>query len=121
MKLFYAPGSSSLLPHIVLYEAALPFTAIKVDEHSKVIAGGGDYRKVNPLGYVPALVLDDGTLITEGAVIVQYIADQTPARRLAPANGTIERIKLQSWLNFFSSEMHKGGFSPLFYKGISED
>ena len=121
MKLFYAPGSSSLLPHIVLYEAALPFTAIKVDEHSKVIAGGGDYRKVNPLGYVPALVLEDGTLITEGAVIVQYIADQAPARRLAPVNGTIERVKLQSWLNFFSSEMHKGGFSPLFYKGISED
>jgi glutathione S-transferase len=120
MKLFYAPGSSSLLPHIVLYEAGLPFAAIRIDEHSKAIEGGGDYRAVNPLGYVPALVLDDGVLITEGAAIVQYIADQAPAKRLAPAQGTIERTKLQSWLNFFSSEMHKGGFSPLFYKGISE-
>ena len=75
---------------------------------------------MNPLGYVPALVLDDGTLLTEGAAIVQYIADLVPAKRLAPANGTIVRVKLQAWLNFFASEMHKGGFSPLFYKGIAE-
>jgi glutathione S-transferase len=121
MKLFYAPGSSSLLPHIVLYEAGLPFAAVKINEHTKVIEGGGDYRTVNPLGYVPALVLDDGTLLTEGAAIVQYIADQVPFKNLAPPNGTIERTKLQSWLNFFSSEMHKGGFSPLFYKGIPEE
>jgi glutathione S-transferase len=121
MKLFYAPGSSSLLPHIVLYEAELPFAAVKINEHTKVIEGGGDYRKVNPLGYVPALVLDDGTLLTEGAAIVQYIADQVPSKNLAPPNGTIERTKLQSWLNFLSSEMHKGGFSPLFYKGIPEE
>jgi glutathione S-transferase len=121
MKLFYAPGSSSLLPHIVLYEAGLPFAAVKVNEHTKVIERGGDYRKVNPLGYVPALVLDDGTLLTEGAAIVQYIADQVPSKNLAPPNGTIERTKLQSWLNFFSSEMHKGGFSPLFYKGVPEE
>lgn len=120
MKLFCAPGSSSLLPHIVLLEAGLPFTAIKIDEHTKLIEGGGDYRNVNPLGYVPALVLDDGTLLTEGPAIVQYIADQAPAKRLAPPNGTIERTKLQSWLNFFSSEMHKGAFGPLFYEGISE-
>ena len=121
MKLFYAPGSSSLLPHIVLHEAGLPFVAIKVDEHTKVIETGGDYRQVNPLGYVPALVLDDGTLLTEGAAIVQYIADQVPSKNLAPPNGTIERTKLQAWLNFFSSEMHKGGFSPLFYKGVPEE
>jgi len=121
MKLFYAPGSSSLLPHIVLHEAGLPFTAIKIDEHTKVIEGGGDYRQVNPLGYVPALLFDDGTLLTEGAAIVQYIADQAPSKKLAAPNGTIERTKLQSWLNFFASEMHKGGFSPLFYKGVSED
>jgi len=121
MKLFYAPGSSSLLPHIVLYEAGLPFVAVKIDEHTKIIEGGGDYRTVNPLGYVPALVLDDGTLLTEGAAIVQYIADQVPFKNLAPPNGTIERTKLQSWLNFFSSEMHKGGFSPLFYKGVPEE
>ncbi len=120
MKLFYAPGSSSLFPHIVLYEAGLPFTAIKIDEHTKKIEGGGDYRQVNPLGYVPALVLDNGTLLTEGAAIVQYIADQVPSKNLAPSNGTIERTKLQSWLNFFSSELHKGGFSPLFYKGVPE-
>jgi glutathione S-transferase len=120
MKLFYAPGSSSLLPHIVLYEAGLPFAAVKINEHTKKIEGGGDYRKVNPLGYVPALVLDDGTLLTEWVAIVQYIADQVPSMKLAPPNGTIERTKLQSWLNFLSSEMHKGGFSPLFYKGVPE-
>lgn len=120
MKLFYAPGSSSLLVHVVLYEAGLPFTAIKVDEHTKIIDGGGDYRSVNPLGYVPALQLKNGTLLTEGVAIVQYIADQVPHKRLVPPNGTIERTKLQSWLNFVSSEMHKGGFSPLFYKGMPE-
>jgi glutathione S-transferase len=120
MQLFYAPGSSSLLPHIALLEAGLPFTAIRIDEHTKVIDGGGDYRAVNPLGYVPALVLDDGTLLTEGPAIVQWIADQVPSRRLAPPNGTIERTKLQAWLNFFSSEMHKGAFGPLFYEGVSE-
>ena len=122
MKLFYAPGSSSLFPHIVLlHEAELPFTAIKINEHSKVIEGGGDYKKVSPLGYVPALVLDDGTLLTEGAAIVQYIADQVPSKKLVPPNGTIERAMLQAWLNFCSSEMHKGGFSPLFYKGVPEE
>ncbi len=121
MKLFYAPGSSSLLPHIVLHEAELPFEPVKIDEHTKVISGGGDYRTVNPLGYVPALVLDDGTLLTEGAAIVQYIADLVPEKKLAPPNGTVERVKLQGWLNFFASEMHKGGFSPLFYKGIQEE
>jgi glutathione S-transferase len=120
MKLFYAPGSSSFLPHIVLYEAGLPFAAIKVNEHTKEIEGGGNYKNINPLGYVPALVLDDGTLLTEGPAIVQYIADQVPSKNLVPQNGTIERTKLQSWLNFFSSEMHKGGFSPLFYKGMPE-
>lgn len=120
MKLFYAPGSSSLLPHIVLRDSGLPFEAIRVNEHTKEIAGGGDYRTVNPLGYVPALVLNDVTLITEGVAIVQYIADLVPERRLAPPNGTLERTRLQSWLNFLSSEMHKGGFSPLFYAGVPE-
>jgi glutathione S-transferase len=121
MKLFYASGSSSLLPHIVLLEAGLPFTAIKIDEHTKDIEGGGDYRTINLLGYVPSLVLRDGTLLTEGPAIVQWIADQVPSKNLAPANGTIERTKLQAWLNFLSSEMHKGAYGPLFYKGISED
>jgi glutathione S-transferase len=121
VKLFYTPGSSSLLPHIVLREAGLPFVAIKVNEHTKAMEGGGNYRAVNPLGYVPALALDDGMLLTEGAAIVQYIADQVPFRKLAPPNGTIERTRLQGWLNFFSSEMHKGGFSPLFYKNMPEE
>jgi len=121
MKLFYATGSSSLFPHIVLHEAGLPFEPIKIDEHTKEIAGGGNYRSVNPLGTVPALVLDDGTLITEGAVIAQYIADRVPQMGLAPPNGTMDRIRLQSWLNFISSDMHKGGFSPLFYKGMPEE
>jgi glutathione S-transferase len=121
MKLFYAPGLSSLLPHIVLREAEFPFEPIRIDEHTKAISGGGGFRSVNPLGYVPALVLDDGTLLTEGAAIVQYIADLVPEKKLAPPNGTIERVKLQAWLNFFASEMHKGGFSPLFYKGIPEE
>ena len=121
MQLFYAPASSSLSPHIVLYEAGLPFEAVRINEHSKIIERGGDYRKVNPLGYVPALVLDDGTLVTEGAAIVQYIADKVPSKNLAPPNGTLERTKLQSWLNFLSAEMHKGGFSPLFYKDMPEE
>jgi glutathione S-transferase len=75
----------------------------QADVHTKAIEGGGDYRTVNPLGYVPALLLDDGTLLTEGPAIVQWIADRVPSKRLAPANGTIERTKLQAWLNFFSS------------------
>jgi len=121
MKLFCAPGTLSLMPHIVFLEAGLAFTVIKIDEHTKAIEGGGDYRTVNPLGYVPALLLDDGTLLTEGAAIVQYIADQAPSKRLAPPNGTIERAKLQAWLNFFSSEMHKGAYGPIFHKGLSEE
>jgi glutathione S-transferase len=120
MKLYYAVGSSSLFPHIVLHESALPFEAIRINEHTKEMAVGGNYRTINSLGTVPALVLDDGTLITEGAVIAQYIADRVPEKNLTPPYGTIQRIRLQSWLNFISSEMHKGGFSPLFYKGIPE-
>jgi glutathione S-transferase len=81
---------------------------------------GGDYRSVNPLGYVPLLELDDGTRISEGPAIVQYIADKVPAKNLAPANGTPERIKLQSWLNFITSELHKG-FSPLFNPAMPEE
>lgn len=121
MELYYAIGSSSLFPHIVLHEAGLPFEPVKIDEHTKDIAGGGDYRSVNPLGTVPSLVLDDGTLITEGAVIAQYIADRVPEKRIAPPHGTMERVRLHSWLNFISSDMHKGGFSPLFYKGMPEE
>jgi glutathione S-transferase len=120
MKLYYLPGASSLLPHIVLVEAGLSFDAIKVDEHTKALEGGGDYRTVNPLGYVPALQLDDGTVLTEAAAVAQYVADRVPAKRLAPPNGTLARAKLQSWLNFISSEMQLGCFCPLFDQAIPE-
>ena len=119
MKLFYAPGACSLSPHIVLNEAGLSFDKVKVDTKSKAMPGG-DYRSVNPLGYVPALELDDGTVLTEGPAIVQYIADRVPDKKLAPANGTLERTKLQSWLNFISTELHKS-FSPLFNAGMPQE
>jgi glutathione S-transferase len=118
MKLYYMPGASSLLPHIALVEAGLPFDAIKVDEHTKALEGGGDYRAVNPLGYVPALQLDDGIVLTEAAAIAQYVADRAPAKKLAPPNGTLGRAKLQSWLNFISSEVQLGCFCPLFDREI---
>jgi glutathione S-transferase len=120
MKLYFAPGACSLSPHIVLMESGLPFETAKTDTKSKALDGGGDFRTVNPLGYVPALVLDDGTLITEGPAIVQYIADKVPEKKLAPAAGTLERTKLQSWLNFISTELHKG-FSPLFNPSMPEE
>ena len=120
MKLYYTPGTSSLFPHIVLHEAGLAFEKIKVDEHTKLMDNGRDYRTVNALGFVPALGLDDGTVLTEGAAIVQYIADQVPAKQLAPPNGTLERAKLQSWLSFIASEMQMGCFCPLFHSTTSE-
>ncbi|MFZ0851418.1 MAG: glutathione S-transferase C-terminal domain-containing protein [Hyphomicrobiaceae bacterium] len=118
MKLYYMPGASSLLPHIVLVEAGLLFDAIRVDGQSKTLEGGGDYRTVNPLGYVPALRLDDGTVLTEAAAIAQYVADCAPAKNLAPPSGTLARAKLQSWLNFISSEMQLGCFCPLFDREV---
>jgi glutathione S-transferase len=120
MKLYYSPGACSLSPHIVLNEAGLPFEKIKADTKTKVLPDGSDYRAVNPLGYVPLLELDDGTRITEGPAIVQYIADQVPAKKLAPPNGTMERTRLQTWLNFVSTELHKG-FSPLFNPSMPEE
>ena len=120
MKLYYMPGACSLSPHIVLNEAGLSFEKIKVDGKTKAMDPAGDFRTVNPLGYVPALELDDGTRITEGPAIVQWIADKVPAKNLAPANGTMDRAKLQSWLNFITSELHKG-FSPLFNAAMPEE
>lgn len=120
MKLYYMPGACSLSPHIVLNEAGLPFEKIKIDGKTKSMDPAGDYRTVNPLGYVPLLELDDGTRITEGPAIVQYIADQVPDKKLAPANGSMDRTRLQSWLNFVSSELHKG-FSPLFNPSMPEE
>jgi glutathione S-transferase len=113
MKLYFSPGSCSLSPHIALREAALPFELEKVDLRSKEMASGGDYRQVNPKGSVPALKLPDGTVLTEGAALLQYIADQAPEKNLAPKAGTMQRYRLQEWLNFVATEIHKG-FSPLF-------
>jgi glutathione S-transferase len=120
MRLYYAPGTISLMPHVALIESGRPFTAIRVDEVTKSLDGGGDFRSVNPLGYVPALSLDDGTLLLEAAAIAQFVADLEPMRKLAPPNGTVERAQLQAWLNFLSSELHKGGLGPLFYKDLPE-
>jgi glutathione S-transferase len=119
MKLYYAPGACSLSPHIALNEAGLAFEKVKVDNKTKIMEGGGDFREINPLGYVPALETDDGARLTEGPAIVQWIADQAPAKKLAPPNGTRERTELQRWLNFISTELHKG-FSPLFNPAMPE-
>ncbi|MGQ0709035.1 MAG: glutathione transferase GstA [Rhodoferax sp.] len=120
MKLYYSPGACSLSPHIVLREAGLPFTAIAAPTKTKQLPDGSDYRAVNPLGYVPYLVLDDGRTLHEGPAIVQYLADLVPAQKLAPPNGSWERYKLQEWLTFIGTELHKG-FSPLFMPATPED
>lgn len=120
MKLYYSPGACSLSPHIALKEAGLPFDLVRVDLKAKKLEDGSDYTKVNPKGQVPALGLDSGDLLTEGAVIVQMIADKAPQKNLAPAAGSSERYKLQEWLNFIASELHKN-FSPLFQPALSDD
>jgi glutathione S-transferase len=113
MKLYYAPGTCSLSPHIVAREAGLPLTLVRVDNKNKATEAGEDYRAINPKGYVPLLELDNGVRLSEGPAIVQYLADLAPASELAPANGSVERYQLQEWLNFITSEVHKQ-FSPLF-------
>ena len=108
MKLYYAPGACSLSPHIVAREAGIPVDLKKVDLKAKTLAdGGASYLAINGKGYVPALGLDDGALLTEGPVIVQYMADQKPESGLAPKTGTTDRLRLQEWLNFISTELHK--------------
>lgn len=119
MKLYFAPGACSLSPHIALREAGLPFTLEQVDIFTGKTAGGEDFAATNPKGYVPALKLDDGSVLTEGAAIVQYIADLAPSVGLAPRPATLERARLQEWLNFLASELHKA-FSPLFRPGTDE-
>lgn len=113
MKLYFAPGACSLSPHIALCESGLTFETEQVDLREKKTKFGADFLPVNPMGKVPALMLDEGGVLTEGPAIVQYIADQAPHSELAPKNGTLERYRLQEWLNFISTEMHKT-FSPLF-------
>jgi glutathione S-transferase len=117
MKLYYSAGGCSLSPHIVMREAGIPVQLVKVDLQSKKTEDGTDFKTINSKGYVPTLELPDGQRLTEGPAIVQYLADQVPARGLAPACGTIERYRLQEWLNFISTELHKQ-FSPLFDPAI---
>jgi glutathione S-transferase len=118
-KLYYSPGACSLSPHIVLREAGLSFELEQVDLKAKKTKSGDDFLKVNPKGYVPALKLDDGYVLTEGPAIVQWIADQKPATHLAPANGTTDRYKLQEWLSFIGTELHKN-FGPFFNPSTPE-
>ncbi len=120
MKLFLAPGACSLSPHIALHEAGLKFEAVRVDFLTKLTADGRDFNVINPKGYVPALQLDNGYVLTEGPAILQFIADQAPGLHLAPPNGTLERYKLQEWLGFINSELHKV-YGPLFNPKANEE
>lgn len=119
MKLYYVPGACSLAAHIALHETGLQFEIDRLNIPSKTTSGGEDFMQINPKGYVPALKLDDGSVLTEGAAILQYIADQKPSSALAPVAGSMERYRLQEWLNFIGTEIHKT-FVPLFNKTASE-
>jgi glutathione S-transferase len=119
MKLYFAPMTCSLSPHIVLRELGLAFELIRVNNKTKQTADGRNFLDINPKGYVAALVLDNGNVLTEGPAIVQYLADLVPGNTLAPAHGTWERVRLQEWLNFISSEIHSGS-APLFNADIPE-
>jgi glutathione S-transferase len=120
MKLYYSPGACSLSPHIVLREAGLPFELVLASTKTHQLADGTDYHTINPKGSVPLLELDNGERLSEGPAIVQYIADQAPTKGLAPAAGTMARYRLMEWLNFITSELHKG-FSPLFNPAMPEE
>jgi glutathione S-transferase len=113
MKLYYSPGACSLAPHIVLRESGLAFSPVLASTKTHKLADGTDYYTINPKGYVPLLELDNGERLSEGPVIMQYIADQVPDKQLAPPAGTMARYRLMEWLNFLTSDVHKG-FSPLF-------
>lgn len=113
MKLFYKPGACSLAPHIILRETGKAFTLEAVDLMTKRLGDGSDYLAINPKGQVPALQLDDGTLITEAVVIMQYLADSVPQKNLLAATGELSRYKTLEWLNYIATELHKG-FTPLF-------
>ncbi len=113
MKLYYKPGACSLASHIVLRESGLPFDIAKVDLATKKLDDGSDFLAISPKGQVPALVTGDGGLLTEGAVIMQYVADQAPEKLTMPPSGSPGRYPILEWLNFVATELHKG-FSPLF-------
>lgn len=120
MKLYYSPGACSLSPNIALREAGLAFEPVLASTKSHKLQDGTDYYGINPLGYVPMLELDDGTRLREGPAIVQYVADLAPTKNLAPANGTLARYRLQEWLTFIGTEIHKT-FSPLFNPNMPEE
>lgn len=120
MKLYYAPQACSLAPHIVLRELELPFELIRADNRTKQTASGADFLAINPKGYVAALQLDNAEVLTEGPAILQYLADLRPEAKLAPVNGTFERVRLQEWLNFVSTEIH-GGLGWLFNAQFPEE
>jgi len=120
MKLYFSPGACSLSPHIVLLETGLAFSTERVDLGKKRTAGGADFRSINPNGYVPALELENGTVLTEGPAIVQYLADLAPHTGLLPAVGQVERYQALGWLNYISTELHKN-YSPLFKPDASDD
>jgi glutathione S-transferase len=120
MKLYYSPGACSLSPHIVLREAGLSFEPVLASTKTHQLADGTDYYTINPKGYVPLLELDGGERLSEGPAIVQYIADQVPEKKLAPASGTMARYRTQEWLNFISSELHKG-MGPIFNPAMPEE
>jgi glutathione S-transferase len=119
MKLYFSPGACSLAPHIALLVTGLPFLAERVSMRTKLTAGGQDYRQINSKGYVPALELDSGLVLTENAALLQYVADQAPESGLAPAAGSVARYQLMEWLSYLSSEVHKR-FSPLFAPGATD-
>jgi glutathione S-transferase len=118
MKLYYSPGACSLSPHIVASEAGIDLDLEKVDLQTRLTATGQDFSKINPKGYVPALQLDNGEVLTEGPAVVQYLADQKPASKLAPAAGTFERYRLQEMLTYLNSEIHKT-YGPMFNPAIA--
>jgi glutathione S-transferase len=120
MKLYYMTGACSLASAISLLEAGLKFELVKVDRHTRRTADGLDHNQLNPKGYVPVLKLDNGEVLTENVAVLQYIADQNPAAKLAPPAGTLERYRLVEWLAFINSEVHKA-FSPLFRKDAPEE
>ncbi|WIV97962.1 glutathione transferase GstA [Kinneretia aquatilis] len=120
MKLYYSPGACSLSPHIALREAGLSFDLVLASTKTKKLQDGSDFYAINSKGSVPVLELDNGERLTEGPAIVQYIADLAPASNLAPAAGSMARYRLQEWLNYITSELHKG-FSPLFNPATPED
>lgn len=120
MKLYYAPGACSLASHIALRETGQTFDLVKVDTKTKKTDSGEDYLTVTSKGYVPALRLDDGSVLTEGTAIMPYIADRNAASKLAPAAGTIERYRLQEWLGYINSEVHKS-FAPMFNPAATDE